>query len=233
MKLNGIIGKGTGKLGSSVFAISGGEQVVREYNPVVSNPSTAAQVAQRAKLKLMSQLAAAFAPGIAFKKKGLVSARNQFVSANIQYTNFSNGKADITMSSLTLTGSLAAFPELTHSAGTGEGHNIALSAAAPANVDAVVYVVAAYDAEEQVKSIDVQVIETPGDNRLFPATFTATGDKAIVYGYGLIGASRGNGNSYGDYGISMDDQVASLETVTKLIKSAANYTKTTSTGVVL
>ena len=54
MKLNGIVGKGTGKLGASVFAISGGEQIVRQYNPVVSNPNTDAQVAQRAKLKLMS-----------------------------------------------------------------------------------------------------------------------------------------------------------------------------------
>ena len=79
MKLNGFVGKGTGKLGSSVFAVSGGEQIVRQYNPNVSNPNTDAQVAQRAKFKLMSQLAAVLAPGLAFKKDSLVSPRNKFI----------------------------------------------------------------------------------------------------------------------------------------------------------
>ena len=76
MKLYGLFGKGSGKLGSSVFAISSGEQIVREYNPVVENPNTPAQVEQRAKFKLLSQLASDLASALAFKKEGLVSTRN-------------------------------------------------------------------------------------------------------------------------------------------------------------
>ena len=116
MKLNGFVGKGTGKLGASVFAISGGEQIVRQYNPKVANPNTDAQVEQRAKLKLMSQLAADMATSIAFRKKGLVSARNQFVSVNIGKCTFvnegENKGARIDVNQIDLTGASAAFPEI-------------------------------------------------------------------------------------------------------------------------
>lgn len=66
MKLNGFVGKGTGKLGASVFVVRGGEQIVRQYTDKVSNPNTRAQVEQRAKFKLLTQLSAIVRDALAY-----------------------------------------------------------------------------------------------------------------------------------------------------------------------
>lgn len=103
MKLAGIVGTGSGKLGSSVFATVSGQQIVRQYQPVVSNPATEGQTAQRAKLKLMSQLGAAMAPVIVMKKDGLVSARNKYIKRNIQNASVLQGTASVNVPSLQIT----------------------------------------------------------------------------------------------------------------------------------
>ena len=185
MKLNGIIGKGTGKLGSSVFAISGGVQIMREYNPVVSNPNTEAQIAQRAKLKLMSQLGAALAPALGFAKKGLVSARNQFVSKNIGLATYEDSSAGVTLSELQLTPSNAAFPSLIDPTLEGGVMSVALSAAAPASVKRVVYAVYRVNTNEEVEYIASKVVSEAGVNSTFPTTFNNISGMIVVYAYGV------------------------------------------------
>lgn len=85
MKLQGFVGKGTGKLGASVWTVRKGVQVVREYTNKVSNPNTPAQVGQRAKFKLLTQLSAIVAgSGIFFRNlKAGESMRNAFMRANM------------------------------------------------------------------------------------------------------------------------------------------------------
>lgn len=85
MKLNGFVGKGSGKLGASVFTVRKGVQVVREYTDKVSNPNTTAQVGQRAKFKLLTQLAAVVAgAGMFFRNlRPGESMRNAFMRANM------------------------------------------------------------------------------------------------------------------------------------------------------
>lgn len=85
MKLQGFVGKGTGKLGASVWTVRKGVQVVREYTDKVSNPNTPAQVGQRAKFKLLTQLSAIVAgPGIFFRNiRAGESMRNAFMRANM------------------------------------------------------------------------------------------------------------------------------------------------------
>ena len=51
-KMYGFSGKVTGKKGDAVFAVRNGEQIIRQYNPIVANPSTQKQVDARAALKL-------------------------------------------------------------------------------------------------------------------------------------------------------------------------------------
>ena len=85
MKLQGFVGKGTGKLGASVWTVRKGVQVVREYTDKVSNPNTPAQVGQRAKFKLLTQLSAIVAgAGMYFRNlKPGESMRNAFMRANM------------------------------------------------------------------------------------------------------------------------------------------------------
>lgn len=83
MKLTSIIGKGTGKLGGSVFAVSEGRQIVREYQPKVGNPRTEKQQEQRAKFSGLVLLAREFAPSLMFlSRKAGVTERNEFVRRN-------------------------------------------------------------------------------------------------------------------------------------------------------
>lgn len=85
MKLQGFVGKGSGKLGASVWTVRKGMQVVREYTNKVTNPNTPAQVGQRAKFKLLAQLGAVVAgDGMFFRVLNPgESMRNAFMRANM------------------------------------------------------------------------------------------------------------------------------------------------------
>lgn len=222
MKLNGIIGKGTGKLGSSVFAISGGEQVVREYNPVVSNPNTDAQVAQRAKLKLMSQLGAALAPILGFKKQGLVSARNQFVSKNIGLCVYENNEAKVDVPALDLTGSIRPLPGLTI-----EASGLAsLSAAAGSDIESVLYAQVRYDGDGKIEIVKTALATEAGVTRTFSANLSTLEADDLVFGYGLSATKSGTSAVYDDYEVNAASNEAGLSVVQKLLASGAIPTRT-------
>ena len=90
-----------GKLASNVYSVNSGVQIVRAYQPNVSNPSTEMQVDTRSRFKLCSQLAAAVSTVLAIPKNGLVSARNQFVSQTMAITEQVEGVASATVSFMT------------------------------------------------------------------------------------------------------------------------------------
>lgn len=133
----------TGKLADVVMAVRNGEQLARKYQPVVFNPSTAAQVAQRAKLKLLSQLSASLADMIAFRREGSVSARNIFTKKNFAKAAYATNKATFPIDMVDLTGGVL---ECVASITAGES---ALNAEVfiPVNVNRVVY--AFYAVEDQ------------------------------------------------------------------------------------
>lgn len=121
-RMQGITGKLSGKMGAAVFRVREGQQVVTQYNPIVKNPNTAGQQAQRAKFKLMSQLAAIMAPGFGTMgvterpARGKGTARNGFVQKNfgLAETDTVNDTvtAKIPMEKLQLTDSFRYLPPL-------------------------------------------------------------------------------------------------------------------------
>lgn len=231
MKLYGIAGKGTGRVGSQVFAISGGEQIVRQYNPVVSNPSTEAQVEQRAKLKLMSQIAAALAPAIAFKKKGLVSARNQFVSANIGKCSFEDNEATFPYIEADLTGGSTPIPSITATLGANNSISVALGAAAESAVGAVVYVSTSVDGNDKIQINDIKVVTTAGEQRTFAGTLSGIAGDNVLFAYGVKNLNSAGGASYGNYVADGEAASASLTALLKSIIANGTPTATTSTSV--
>lgn len=50
----GVNGNWSGKVGNNVGAVSNGRTVIRIYQPIVSNPQTAAQMLQRSRLSIVS-----------------------------------------------------------------------------------------------------------------------------------------------------------------------------------
>lgn len=59
-KMYGITGALRGKIGSAVFSVKNGTQVVRQYQPVVSNPKSDKQIDQRRKAILVGKISHAF-----------------------------------------------------------------------------------------------------------------------------------------------------------------------------
>lgn len=239
MKLNGIMGKGSGKLGSSVWGISGGVQVVREYNPVVTNPQTAAQVAQRAKFKLMTQLAAALEDAIAFRKSGLTSARNQFVSVNIGLATFSDEKAKVQVDRLDLTGGVGALPGLTFVHGEGNNGTISLNNAAAENIDRVLYFVYSGNTEEQLSLTAQLSSSTPGNGRTFEVTVSNDVidgfEHNYIFAYGVKNLSEAGKTKFDNYYIGETATGPLYGGVVEILRtlSASEYSLTETQGILV
>lgn len=225
MKQYGILGKGSGKLGSSVFAISGGEQIVRQYNPVVSNPNTPAQVAQRAKLKLMSQIAADLAPVIAIPKDGLKSSRNIFVSKNIGFALYDNDEAHVDVTKLQITPGSAPIGQLSVER---DGSNIValIQGGAPDDITEVVYALYEVGDDFQLSLIDSAVVTEPGQNNEFLHQFASAANDGVIFAYGVRGGVTGSGVAYGNYDAGDATGMAQLAVTRKLKNAASTLTKT-------
>ena len=229
MKLNGFVGKGSGKLGASVFAISGGEQIVRQYNPQVANPNTDAQVEQRAKLKLMSQLAAALARGIAIKKQGLVSARNQFIKINIGAATYENEKASIALSSLKLTTGVQVLGNLRVKNDAPGTVTLNMDSDVSLAVDGVRYVLCKETAENQLQVVKVVLNTEAGENGTFPAEFILADGNYVFFAYGVKSISGKKDISFSNYRADGLNDLADLATsVSDLLQ---NYTFTATSGL--
>lgn len=131
-RIQGLTGKMSGKMGSVVFRVRQGEQIVTQYNPIVKNPNTEAQSTQRVAFKLMSQVAAAMASAIINRpaRQGQ-SARNSFVQQNFHLVEGDASNAKIRMERLQLTSSTSYLGSLSQGGQTGSIVNI------PANVTKV------------------------------------------------------------------------------------------------
>lgn len=231
MKLNGFVGKGSGKLGSSVFAISGGEQIVREYNPRVANPNTDAQVAQRAKMKLMSQLAAALAPGLAFKKVNLVSARNQFVSKNIGLCQYQNSKAEVEMTKLALTGGSQPFNTLERGEVSASSAEVVVQGDIATDITKVVFVVVKQVDNDKIVVEDVSIEDIVAGTAPSVAVSLGQGESKMVYAYGYKPTTGSSSGNYGDISAHIPDDNSFVEVTMKNLLKSGMFTATSAVAV--
>ena len=185
MKLYGIAGKGTGKVGSMVYAISGGEQIVRQYNPVVANPNTERQVTQRSKFKLLTQLAAAIAPTLAFRKQGLVSARNQFIAKNYAAVVMLDGKVELRGDELQITPSSTPLSEIRGTNGDNDTVNVALINNSAEVLDRVVYHAFTVEDAGIIEHIGSAIADEPGADGKFAAVVPKGGAATLILAYGV------------------------------------------------
>lgn len=183
-KVFGLQGYLTGKLGATVFAIRNGEQIGRQYNPVVSNPKTDAQVANRAKLKLLSQLSASVAPVIAMPRSGMVSTRNLFTKHNYEYTSYGNSEASIPMADILLTASYTAMPGI-HVERSGSAVHANLLERADSQWDKVCYVILKKGDTGAIAPATSLVVSNAGTDGLFPVDLPYVGGDISVHCYGI------------------------------------------------
>lgn len=225
-KVTSLYGKTTGKIGSIVFSTSGGETIAREYNPNVSNPNTSAQINQRARLKLMSQLSAALAPVIAIPKQGLVSSRNAFTKKNFELSMANNGIAQITYENVQLTNGNLGLPAIEATRAQGSGISINLAEDASKAVSRVVYILYRKTSEQRLQFVSSVIAKSAGSNGTFPASLPYTEGDIVLYAYGMRDTSESASAKYGNMQVADAVDVARLTAYRSISSEDYQFTET-------
>lgn len=241
-------GKTTGKVGGLVYATSGGEQIVREYNPSVANPSTTAQVNQRARMKLMSQLSAALAPVVAMTKDGLVSKRNKFVKKNFGSSYALNGVAQISYENIQLTEGSTGLPQIVVNVNVQAiGDPGAYFATAPSvNISRVVYCVFGKSQENRLEFLFSRIVTERGEGTAASPYFlvdladlpvTRVDDEItfageyVIYAYGMSDTSERATARYGNLNVQNASDIATLVANRTITFEDYQFTQTRGTTV--
>lgn len=190
-RLQGISGGMSGKTGSFTYRQSRGQTIVSQYQPSVKNPNTAGQQAQRAKFKLMSQLAAVLSPG--FGTMGInerparqrPTTRNAFVSLNMpkcettidESTN--TVAAKVIMDELSLTSSSRYLGEIS------QANGVVSVNVADTSITQVRFVLIGYINNDITQPVLKAVAIEDVDGAVAQYTNTATGEFTVL-AYGLI-----------------------------------------------
>ena len=191
-RLEGITGGLSGKMGSAVFRQSGGKTIASQYQPIVKNPNSEGQQAQRAKFKLMSQLAAVMSRGFGSfiiktrKEKGKSTQRNAFVQTNFPLVQVSEDNqvvtATIPMERLKLTSSFRNLPQLELASATNS-IKIEFEEALPTEVATVRLVTVGYNGG--VATI-IDIRDVPRASLASPYSVNVSPGKYTVLAFGLI-----------------------------------------------
>ena len=221
-KITSLYGKTTGKIGSVVFSTSGGETIAREYNPHVANPNTQAQVNQRARMKLMSQLSSALAPVVAMTKEGLVSKRNKFVKKNFDKSYALNGTAQISYENVQLTEGSVGLPQIKVAFNEAEGEYfpyIALATEPAQNISRVVYCVFEKTQEARLSLVSTNIVsqkQTAEINGYYGyfIELAHSGDEFtkeyVIYAYAMADTSEKATARYGNLNVQSASDLATL-----------------------
>ena len=234
-KSTAMWGKTSGKVGGLVYATSGGETIVREYNPNVANPSTTAQVDQRARMKLMSQISASLAPSLAIQRSGLVSARNKFTKINFANTYALKGVAQCSYENLQLTEGNLGLPQIRV---IGEILETSRTVAAAfwdepsKNISRIVYCIFSKSQEGKLSYISSQIVSARQKTVVgyFQATFNeVTAGDIVVYAYGMIDTSERATAQYGNLNVVDGSDIAKLVATRAISFTDYQFTQTRGT----
>ena len=234
-KVTSLYGKTMGKIGSIVFSTSGGQTIAREYNPHVANPNTSAQIDQRARMKLMSQISAALAPSLAYTKDGLVSARNKFVKRNFENSYALNGTAQVSYENLQLTEGNLGLPQIVAYAEAGQNGRsiiVAFTEEPSANISRIVYIIFSKTQEGKLSFISSNIVSVRAQSAIgfFQGTFTnvPNGD-IVIYAYGMIDTSERASANYGNLNVVDGSDLAKLVATRAISFTDYQFTQTRGT----
>lgn len=228
-KMTSLNGKVNGRIGSIVYSTNAGQTIAREYNPNVSNPNTTAQVNQRARLKLASQLAAALAPVIAIPRDGMKTPRNQFISMNMDQIIANSGVAQVSYENLQLTSGNAGLPRITATRDDQNALTLALQSSAEASVHRVVYIIYKKSSENTLQFINSSIVSKAGDDGKFSTTIANMTGELVIFAYGMKDLSASASAKYGNYSVTDGQDIARLVMGRNLSASDYQFTRTRGT----
>lgn len=228
MKLNGLLGTGSGKLGTSVFTTVKGTQIVRQHQPVVTNPSTKLQVAQRSRFKLVSQIAASMADVIAIPRMGLTSSRNLFIKKNMPAVLGDVEGAQVSYEKLQLTNGTAALPDIIVNRG-GIDLSLELASNVSKIVNRVIYCIFTKNSDGQLMLNTSAIVSEAGvDGNFLLETENIAGD-LVIYAYGMKDTSASASATFGNYKVTNASDIATLVSNRSISTKDFIFTKTRGT----
>lgn len=230
MKLNGILGKASGKLGSAVFATQSGQQIVRQYQPNVKNPNTEAQTMQRARFKLMTQLSSSYANVIAIPRSGAQTSRNLFVKKNMPLVIGTADGAQVVYENLQLTNGTRALPGI-HVTREGGSLKIELVQSPSSSVNRVAYCAFSKDSEGQLALEKTIIVSEAGEGNTFPTSIDNVDADLIFYAYGMIDGGAAATSNFENYHVDSATDLAKLIANRKLSLTDYQLTKTRGTSL--
>lgn len=228
MKLNGLLGTGSGKLGTSVFTTVKGVQIVRQHQPTVTNPSTNLQVAQRSRFKLVSQLAASMADVIAIPRIGLTSSRNLFIKKNMPAVLGDIEGARVSYEKLQLTSGTAEIPDIIATRSSGE-LTLELASNAIGIVNRVIYCIFRKSSENQLMLVKSAIVSDAGGKGSFELLITDMAGDLVIYAYGMKDTSTSASATFGNYKVTNASDVATLVSNRSISSKDFIFTKTRGT----
>lgn len=228
-KVTSLNGKVTGKIGGVVYSTNAGAIIAREYNPNVANPNTTKQVDQRAKMKLMSQIAAALAPVIVIPKEGLKSSRNLFIKKNFDQASAHEGVAQITYENVQLTNGNAGIPAIYATRFPESGVQIQLAERCDASITRVVYIMYKKTSEATLQYVQSVIAEAAGDAGTFPATMLYVEGDLVLFCYGMKDLNTKATAKYSNYGVRNAEDIAQLAMSRTISYSDYQFTQTRGT----
>ena len=189
-RLFGLSGRLTGRKGDAVFSVRKGEQIVRQYNPMVLNPNTEAQTVQRSKMKLSSQLGAVLANVIAIPSDGAKTSRNIFTKRNFKYitrdTSVPGIKVVADLPHIQLTNSGRALCPIAVGKKLSTSNPIvSLTQNCAEELSRVVYTMVAIENDGSMRVIESHTVSEPGVDGRFSYQFENPTTNILVYAYGI------------------------------------------------
>jgi len=229
-KIYGLFGAMTGKVADVVMSVRNGEQIARKYQPIVSNPSTPAQIATRAIMKSLSQLAAVMAPVIAIPRTGAVSSRNKFIKVNYPTASYASDTATIDMLNVQLTKSVVSFPALK----AVRSENAILVSIentdriGTLDVDRVVYCMFIRTSDNVLRYIGSAVSTEAGVDNSWPASLPLANTSLVIYAYGVRDNTEAARVIFGNLAVPTAAEIASLIVTRNLTEVDVTLTETRS-----
>ena len=226
MKIYSLDGKGSGKVGGSVYYVNRGVQVRREYTAAVTNPSTEAQVGQRSRFKLASQVSASLSDVIAIPRVGIVSPRNAFVKLNMPFFYSEPAGAYVSYSSLQITRGNIGLPDVVASRTNSNSLSVYLAQPASPSISFVVYNVFNVLADGVLTFAASTIVNTQTERSVATATIEGVSGALVIYAYGFSLTNAKAMAKYGRYSVSSGLDVARLVSSRTLDKQDIRFSVT-------
>lgn len=231
MRKNSAGGKGYGKKGDSVFVINHGVQIEREYNSKVSNPNTPAQVGQRARFKLASQVSAALENVIVIPRKGIQSPRNRFVKRNMPFFYGGVEGAQVTYENLQLTLGSNGLPAIFVERNQSGELELKLMEPVQKAVSYVAYSIFRKTDEGLLQLVASEIVKVDEDNVDANVTISDPGGDLVIYAYGYRLKNAKAKAKYDNYRVSNATDMAKLIANRRIELSDVYFSATRGTSI--